>query len=398
MTIQNYLKDVNYTISGNLSYGDLAFNYNSTSADLSDLEQYKFVFTKAKNTSDVYTVNNIFNANLYDTVLKMITGIKYTTKQTHISDIYNFYDYDGLRVIVPTATWYDFLVINDNKTISIVSKKHDYSIYILRDLIKSQLENNGGVLFHSAAITKDNNSILIIGNKGAGKSTFAFGMAAAFDYQLISNDRTYLGQNDLLTSFPIDIRLGKGTIDNNVKLKQMVDGSPKFTHEFASLQANGINYFDDRIRKIYPYNVDFFVNFTFDSIPLHVKFDEFFSHYIMHFLPKTHKKYNDAACAKFDNSGEPILLDNKNPFVELFYKGIYQSLKDNILTEQDAIHFLCTEDLPWLQHTLLMTHNNYDQTPWKYFNPQDSIPEPSKTLSKLSYYYNKIKSLEKKSV
>lgn len=250
MTIQNYLKDVNYTISGNLSYGDLAFNYNSTSADLSDLEQYKFVFTKAKNTSDVYTVNNIFNANLYDTVLKMITGIKYTTKQTHISDIYNFYDYDGLRVIVPTATWYDFLVINDNKTISIVSKKHDYSIYILRDLIKSQLENNGGVLFHSAAITKDNDSILIIGNKGAGKSTFAFGMAAAFDYQLISNDRTYLGQNDLLTSFPIDIRLGKGTIDNNVKLKQMVDGSPKFTHEFASLQAN-----EDKL-VVYPYDID----------------------------------------------------------------------------------------------------------------------------------------------
>lgn len=180
--------------------------------------------------------------------------------------------------------------------------------------------------------------------------------------------------------------------------KNMLGSGYQPTEFLQMFAANGINYFDDHIRRVYPYNFDFFVNFSFDEEHLCIKFDEFFSHYIMHFLPKTHKKYNDAACAEFDNSGEPILLDNKNPFVEPFYKGIYQSLKDNILTEQDTIHFFCTEDLPWLQRALLMTHNNYDQSPWKYFNLQDSITEPSKTLSKLSDYYNNMKSLEKKSV
>lgn len=70
--------------------------------------------------------------------------------------------------------------------------------------------------------------------------------------------------------------------------KNMLGSGYQPTEFLQMFAANGINYFDDRIRKIYPYNVDFFVNFTFDSIPLHVKFDEFFSHYIMHFLPKTH--------------------------------------------------------------------------------------------------------------
>ena len=57
------------------------------------------------------------------------------------------------------------------------------------------------------------------------------------------------------------------------------------------------------------------------------------------FLPKTHKKYNDAACAEFDSDGNSILLDNKNPFVEPFYKGVYLSLKNNKITEKETLDF-----------------------------------------------------------
>ncbi len=250
MTIEKRLQDTDYVLSGNLSYGDLSFNYNSTSSDLSELNQYRFDFNRNKKDDNAYTINSVFDAKLYDAILKMVVNRNYTIKQTHISDTYKFYDYKGMRVIVPVAKWYDFLIVNNGKTVSIVSKKNDYSIFILRDLIKSQLENDGGVLFHSASAIKDNHSMMVIGDKGAGKSTFAFGMADAFDYQLISNDRTYLGNDNALTSFPIDIRLGRGTINHNNKLKKMIDGAPKFKEEFASLEDDA-----DKIT-VFPYDIN----------------------------------------------------------------------------------------------------------------------------------------------
>ena len=250
MTIEKQLNNIDYKLTGALSYGNQGFNYNSTSLDLSELNQYRFEFSEKSNDNKNYSVNNVFDVDLYNSIQKSIDGLKFTEKQTHISDTYRFYDYHGMRVIIPIANWYDFLIINSGKNIFIVSKKNDYSIFVLRDLIKSELENNKSILFHSASIIKDAKSMLIIGNKGFGKSTFAFGMADAFDYSLISNDRTYLNQDGSLTSFPIDIRLGKGTVNNNTKLKELVSNNTKFSKKFAELGQN-----DDKIT-VFPYDIN----------------------------------------------------------------------------------------------------------------------------------------------
>lgn len=250
MNIEKQLNQTNYELSGQLSYGNLSFNYNSTSYDLSELYQYCFEFIKNSNNANTFSINNIFNAELYYSIQNAVETLNHTKKQTHISDTYKFYEHTGMKIIIPVAKWYDFLIVNNGKNISIVSKKGDYSIFVLRDLIKSIIENNKGVLFHSASIIKDDTSMMIIGNKGAGKSTFAFGMADAFGYNLISNDRTYLNQDNSLTSFPIDIRLGKGTINNNDKLKNMVLSHNRFKNEFSLLDDDS-----DKIT-VFPYDIN----------------------------------------------------------------------------------------------------------------------------------------------
>ena len=174
------------------------------------------------------------------------------------------------------------------------------------------------------------------------------------------------------------------------KIFQNMKGSVYQPNEFLQMfAANGKNYFDDCIKKIYSFNFDFFVNFTFDDEFLTLKFDEFFSHYIMHFLPKTYKKHNDAACAEFSDDGTPILLDNKNPFMHILYDGVFQSLEEADVTERDSINFFCSEDLAWIQHNLLLAHNNYYKTPWNFCNPEDIITEKNKTLYAMLRPYKK---------
>lgn len=158
------------------------------------------------------------------------------------------------------------------------------------------------------------------------------------------------------------------------KIYKNLLGSEFAPSEFLQMfSANGNNYFDQYIRNSYNNNFDFYIDLILDDNKIHAKFDEFFSHYIMHFLPKTHKKYNDAACAEFDSDGNSILLDNKNPFVEPFYKGVYLSLKNNKITEKETLDFLCNSDLAKIQRLVLMTHNNYAESPWPFFEPDNLI-------------------------
>lgn len=307
MSIEKHIHDKNYKLSGVLTYGCLVFNYNSTDKNISELDQYMFDFVDGQRCKDTYTINNVFDAKLYDSILRIVNSEKYVIKQTHISDAYKFCDYKDMRLIVPLAKWYNFLIVQYEKTISIVSKKNDYSIFILRDLIKSQLENSGGVLFHSASIIKDDNSALIIGDKGAGKSTFAFGMADAFDYRLISNDRTYLTKDNRLISFPIDIRLGKGTITHNNKLKNMIRSSPKFINEFATLKDDA-----DKIT-VFPYDVN-------QTIPM-----------------PTHSKDKKLSCVIIPQFDKYLGTDNlyiSNPTNKDYVRQVIQK---NCLTPNDPI-------------------------------------------------------------
>ena len=179
------------------------------------------------------------------------------------------------------------------------------------------------------------------------------------------------------------------------KIMQNMTKSDFAPREFLQMfSANGENYFDRHIRKTYDENIDFYVDFTFDDNQFSVKFDEFFSHYIMHFLPKTYKKHNDASCAEFDFNGNPILIDNNDPFVKDLYYGIYMSLNDGRLTEKESLEFFCNSDLSAIQRAVLMAHNNYNDSPWKHFEPDNLIIRgqdiAAQTFDKMLFYQKRI--------
>lgn len=82
---------------------------------------------------------------------------------------------------------------------------------IIRDLATSEVERSGWTLLHAAAVAKDGAGVLVVGAKGAGKTTASLALARA-GWSIVSNDRTLLGRSAVggwsLVSWPTTCNLG----------------------------------------------------------------------------------------------------------------------------------------------------------------------------------------------
>jgi hypothetical protein len=96
---------------------------------------------------------------------------------------------------------------------------------VVREAMNKKLEEKGFFLFHCGGIALDGKAILFGGGKGAGKTTSLIGaLSLCNKLELISNDRVYIGDNNLpstfrVIGFPTTITVGAGTVRHFDRLR-----------------------------------------------------------------------------------------------------------------------------------------------------------------------------------
>lgn len=88
-------------------------------------------------------------------------------------------------------------------------------IELIRDVVLKNEENHGVVVLHATCAYKDGEACLIVGPKGAGKSTMLLELVSRFGYRFMSGDKTFLWVQDgrlLASGWPDYPHLGLGTL------------------------------------------------------------------------------------------------------------------------------------------------------------------------------------------
>ncbi|WP_461202894.1 hypothetical protein [Anoxybacillus sp. TBDG-1] len=133
---------------------------------------------------------------------------------------------EGIEYIkcVKTGTLIAFDSIKNKITISTKTtdtvQEELLFIELIRDLILKNEENHGVVVLHATSAYKDGKASLIIGSKGAGKSTTLLELVSKFDYQHMSGDKTFLWVENgqlLASGWPDYPHLGLGTLSKYPK-------------------------------------------------------------------------------------------------------------------------------------------------------------------------------------
>ena len=106
-------------------------------------------------------------------------------------------------------------------------KKGVWAVRICQDLIVTEMIQKGFVPVHAAAVKRNNNGILIFGNKGDGKSTTMFSLIEE-GYSVMSNDFVFLGSDRnsewTLVGWPWKVTIGNSLL-NITNYKYLVDNN-----------------------------------------------------------------------------------------------------------------------------------------------------------------------------
>ena len=98
---------------------------------------------------------------------------------------------------------------------------------VLREYIYTQKSNNEFTMLHAAGIRVGGNNILILGNKGNGKTTLLCKLLASQKADnFLANDKVWISicQRAIYAhSYPIAVRIGKGTIDSIEELRDHIN-------------------------------------------------------------------------------------------------------------------------------------------------------------------------------
>lgn len=89
------------------------------------------------------------------------------------------------------------------------------ALRVLREALTAKLEEAGWVQFHGAAVERDGRTVLVLGDKGAGKTACALGLVASGRCRLLANDRVMIRDEPLGTAllpWPTPINVGLGLL------------------------------------------------------------------------------------------------------------------------------------------------------------------------------------------
>ncbi|AJC62075.1 hypothetical protein [Streptomyces sp. 769] len=86
---------------------------------------------------------------------------------------------------------------------------------LTREVLRGQLVTDGWTILHASAVVRDGQTVLTLGDKGAGKTTVGLLLARA-GWQLLANDRVFIRREDdqlRVLSWPSAAAIGLGLLD-----------------------------------------------------------------------------------------------------------------------------------------------------------------------------------------
>jgi hypothetical protein len=160
------------------------------------------------------------------------------------------YDGRGARVFVETGVHAvrGYVIVQRQRQIVVVRasddpRYHTYLVRCMREICLREGENRGGGNLHAACFVRDQVATLIVGGKGAGKTSFVLAMSSQPGCEFLANDRVILTPADghvVATTFPLACRIGLGTIESSERLRPIFARRERLTrvqHE-AVLKAS----------------------------------------------------------------------------------------------------------------------------------------------------------------
>ena len=189
-----------------------------------------------------YKIFNCIDSDLFSALSKIISSEKpigpvrafreHTNTQLYYKykvneiEVFSADHWKGVYVVRVSST--EYVIVTESE----IYFQELYCVYVVRELLNRSAENKKLLLLHGAAVNVDNYGLLIVGSKGAGKTTFVSKLSESdLQCEMISNDRTYteiIDDEIRLHYYPLKFRFGFGTIRAIPDLKDFM--SRKYQH------------------------------------------------------------------------------------------------------------------------------------------------------------------------
>lgn len=224
---------------------DVRLSKNIEADMMEDLDKYVHYENKVFN-DDIYYITSILDDKVYERALSSISEwnfeeeiVIYSSRQLGDTLVKKYVTNDNLEVFY--CQMLNFIVLADGvkKYLIMCDKTEEYerqTLRIMKEVIIRFYENDGGIIFHSAAFNVDNNGCILTGLKGAGKTTFLCRMLDADNTEYISNDKIIITKDLDVIYLPLSMRIGLGTYDNFDNLKKYVE----------NVKLDRVQYYNDK--------------------------------------------------------------------------------------------------------------------------------------------------------
>lgn len=213
--------------------------YSETNFPIKYLLNYA---VKGDKYDDTYNIYYLVNKDMNKTIKYLLDSyvsneiytVSYLSKKEYvIESIINEY-----RIFCEEAMNY-FEIVCGNTCVIIARTENDKVVhqllYIYRDILFRTCINKKGLLLHAACIVYNSKAYLLLGDKGAGKTTILINCITSLNCQAIANDRAIILDNSIFP-FPMPLRIGRNTILNNPKLFDYLNRSfDKLTRKHKSI-------------------------------------------------------------------------------------------------------------------------------------------------------------------
>jgi energy-coupling factor transporter ATP-binding protein EcfA2 len=131
----------------------------------------------------------------------------------------------------------DLVVVNR----SVSEEAFRTPVRILRELALREMQKAGGLFMHAAAVvSRTGRAALILGDKGAGKSTLMWALVGLGPLLYIANDRCIVrnrGDTLKIYGWPLSIRLGRGLVESPAAMFPSATFRRKENMELGSIET-----------------------------------------------------------------------------------------------------------------------------------------------------------------
>lgn len=184
-----------------------------------------FQVNKGENQHTLARVYSIFDTELYNQFIrdfdsvnqKIIGHLGNTINQKRE---YKYFSYENNDIFQSLKNDTVIITDKDNSAVYVISNDKKKISLELRRVIKDNIlsrlaEKNKSAVFHTAIASKDNKGIMIIGDKGAGKTTTLIKLLKDYNMNFVTSDRGYLKLNNnkiFASGWPEPLNVGYGSL------------------------------------------------------------------------------------------------------------------------------------------------------------------------------------------